>query len=159
MSLGRTLDIGSGIGRTLTWLTDSVGVDHNGHSINRAREQGLICFVNKDFHKSKYALNGYFDSLIFVHVLEHLTKSQADSLLSEFRKYLKPFGKLVIICPQEKGFKSDKTHVTFLNFDSLNEYGRKHQFDLVNKESFPFPRILGKIFRGNEFISVFISKI
>jgi 2-polyprenyl-3-methyl-5-hydroxy-6-metoxy-1,4-benzoquinol methylase len=159
LELGRTPEVGCGIGRILKTLNDSVGVDHNRASIDIAKKQGLDCYVNNDFHKSRHAKVGHFDSLIFVHVLEHLVETEADLLLSEFRKYLKPRGKLLIICPQESGFRSDDTHRTFLDFYLVKEFGAKHQFNLVRQESFPFPRFAGKFFRGNEFICEFTSQI
>lgn len=159
LALGRVLEIGSGIGRNLVWLNDSVGVDHNEHSVAVAKERGLNSYTNKEFHKSKWATNGYFDSLIFVHVMEHLLVSEADMLLGEFRKYLKPHGRLLIICPQEKGFRSDETHICFFDFGLAETLGVKNKFGVVTQKSFPLPRLAGKIFRGNEFISVFTSTI
>src|SRR4051794_38309073 len=48
--LGRTLDIGAGLGRNLVALPPgSLGVDHNVESVRIARERGLDMVTTEDF--------------------------------------------------------------------------------------------------------------
>ena len=49
LDLGRTLDIGCGIGRNLS--SDSVGVDHNKHSIDIAKNAGYNAVTTEEFKK------------------------------------------------------------------------------------------------------------
>lgn len=50
LGLGRTLDVGCGIGRNLHYLTTgSVGVDHNPFSIETARAAGLDAYATDKF--------------------------------------------------------------------------------------------------------------
>jgi SAM-dependent methyltransferase len=63
LHLGRTLDIGCGIGRNLAYLPPgSVGVDHNPHSIEVARERGLKTFLPAEFSSAPHSKAGSFDS-------------------------------------------------------------------------------------------------
>jgi len=151
LSLGKTLEIGCGTGRILKVLTDSCGVDHNPSSISIAKEGGLNAFTNSDFHNSKLAIPESFDSLVMAHLLEHLTDSEKDNLLNEFKKYLKPHGRLLIICPQEYGYRSDPTHIDYVDFESIKRFGQKNGFRVEFAKSKPFPKIFGRVFKYNEF--------
>ena len=91
------------------------------------------------------------------HLLEHLTDDKRNTIMKEFRKYLIPEGRLVIICPQEAGFRSDSTHIEYLDFKSIKEYGLRHDFVVEFAKSNPFPRFLGKLFKYNEFFVVLKS--
>ena len=51
--LGRTLDVGCGIGRNLeTLAVGSVGVDHNAHSVAVARERGVAALTVDEWEAS-----------------------------------------------------------------------------------------------------------
>lgn len=158
LRLGKTLEIGCGVGRVLKWLPDSIGVDHNPTSIAAARARGLTVFTNEEFHLSEFAISNSFDSILMAHFLEHLTHDEGHSIMNEFKKYLKSAGRLVIICPQEAGFRSDTTHVQYFDFKSIEEFGLYHNFDVEVAKSNPFPRIFGKLFKYNEFFVVLRSR-
>ena len=50
MKLGRTVDVGCGNGRNLSWLSaESVGVDHNPHLVEAARSRGLTAYTTEEF--------------------------------------------------------------------------------------------------------------
>ena len=151
LELGKTLEIGCGIGRVLQWLPDSCGVDHNPFSIEVARRRGLTAFTNDEFHSTPYAVIDSFDSIVMAHLLEHLTSEKIDSLFFDFRKYLRPNGRLLVICPQEAGYHSDSTHINFVDFKAIASLGERHGFEVVSMRSNPFPRFFGRIFRYNEF--------
>ena len=157
LRLGKTLEIGCGVGRVLQWLPNSIGVDHNPTSIVAARARGLTTFSNEEFHLSKFAISKSFDSLLMAHLLEHMTEDERNTIMKEFRKYLKPEGRLVIICPQEAGFRSDSTHIEYLDFNAIKEYGLRHDFVVELAKSNPFPRFFGKLFKYNEFFVVLKS--
>lgn len=153
LNLGRTLDIGCGIGRILAALPEgSVGVDHNAHSIALAKSQGLDAWVTKDFVASKKFKKNSFDSLLMTHVLEHLTLPQSRKILEDYLPYVK--SNVVVICPQEKGYKTDDTHITFLDAESIEGILKEAGLDIVKSYSFPFTRNAGKVFTYNETVVV-----
>lgn len=150
--LGRTLDVGCGIGRNLTTLSrDSVGVDHNKESVAEARRRGFTALDTDQWAESDLRVPGSFDSLLLAHVIEHMDEPTAVALMEEYLPYLKPGGKVFFICPQERGYASDETHVRFVDLDGLADLSRKVGLEPVSRFSFPFPRAAGKVFLYNEF--------
>jgi SAM-dependent methyltransferase len=159
LDLGRTLDIGSGLGRNLAHLNgNGVGVDHNAESIAIANARGLTSYTVADFLTSPDARDASFDSLLLAHVLEHVSDDYGRNLISEHLRFLKPGGKLCLICPQEAGFKTDSTHINFVDFDKLVVLCTGLGFEVQRRFSFPFPRVVGKVFPYNEFVVVATSK-
>jgi SAM-dependent methyltransferase len=155
LKLGNVLDVGCGIGRNLMHLDPgSVGIDHNPYSIEVARQRGLSAFVSDEFARSPLARSGAFDSLLLAHVLEHMEFGAARQLLRTHVPYLRPGGRMVVICPQEAGFRCDPTHVEFFDFARLQECLSGVGFKVVRAYSFPFPRFLGRVFKYNEFVVV-----
>ena len=152
LSLGRTLDIGCGIGRNLKALSNnSVGIDHNKFMIDHLIEQGYIAYTNSDFKKSKMAKLSSFDSLLFAHIIEHLSVVESEKMIKEYLKYLKSGGRVVVICPQKKGFSKDTTHIKFHTRESIAVLLTKLGLKVVKKQSFPFPEIFGAVFAPNEY--------
>ena len=154
LELGRTLDVGCGVGRNLKNLPGSVGVDHNAQSVSVARSRGLTAWTTDEWPTSPDAVAGSFDSLLCAHVLEHLDATAADDVLSTYLPYLRPGARLVLICPQERGYASDPTHVRFVDRSELAATARRHGFSPLRSYSFPFPSIAGKVFPYNEFVLV-----
>lgn len=153
LHLGRVLDVGCGLGRNLAHLdNDSVGVDHNAESIAIARGRGLTAFTSAEFPSSGFAVPGAFDSLLFAHVIEHVSREYAVGLVREYLPYLTPGGTVCFITPQERGYASDSTHVTFTDFAALDRLSRATGLSPVRQYSFPFPRAAGKVFLYNEFV-------
>ncbi len=106
LNLGFTLDVGCGVGRNLANLGgNGVGVDHNAESVATARSRGFTAFTVDEFEASEYAKPGRFDALLLSHVAEHMQEPEAVQLLSSYVGYVKPGGRVVIICPQEAGFR------------------------------------------------------
>jgi SAM-dependent methyltransferase len=150
--LGRTLDVGCGIGRNLVSLSDgSVGVDHNKESVAEARTRGFTALDTDEWATSALKVPASFDSLLFAHVIEHMDEPTAVALVEEYLPFLKPGGKVFFICPQERGYASDPTHVRFVDLDALGRLSRKVGLQPVRSFSFPFPRSAGKAFLYNEF--------
>jgi SAM-dependent methyltransferase len=155
LNLGFTLDLGCGLGRNLLNLNgNGVGIDHNPHSVDIARSRGLRAFTHAEFQASEFNKSENFDSILFSHVAEHMLEQDAIALLGSHIYLLKPHGKVILIAPQEYGFRADPTHVQFMDFDNLREISRRAGLSIVRQFSFPFPRFFGGMFRYNEFILI-----
>lgn len=153
LNLGKVLEVGCGAGRLLEVLgPESVGVDHNNHVVKIARQKGLYAYTSTQFLKNEKLYNQKFDSLLCAHVLEHLSPVQADKLLKDYLKFIKD--KVVIICPQKKGFLSDPTHITYFQIKDIVELLQKHGLVIDKAYSFPLPSFFGKYFTYNENIVI-----
>jgi SAM-dependent methyltransferase len=93
-----------------------------------------------------------FDALLFAHVLEHMTRVDAAALVAQWLHHLRPGGKLLLITPQEAGFRSDPSHVEFMDFDALRALLADVGCEPLRAYSFPFPRLAGRVFQHNEFV-------
>jgi SAM-dependent methyltransferase len=154
LALGRTLEIGCGIGRNLRHLgAGAVGVDPNPRAVEAARARGCRAFLPDAFRVSEEAA-APFDTLLFAHVLEHMRRDAAAALVAEWLPRLRPGGRVVLITPQEAGFRSDPTHVELLDFTALRALLEGAGCAVERAYSFPFPRIAGRVFRHNEFVVV-----
>ncbi len=154
LALGRTLEVGCGIGRVLSFLDDGVGVDHNTESIAVARERGYTAWTTDEWPTCPDAVPASFDSLVLAHVLEHVDEPTGDAIINEYLPFMKPAARLVLICPQERGYDSDATHVRFLDLADLNATARRAGFTPTRTSSFPFPRAAGRAFIYNESVMV-----
>ncbi|MEU7022609.1 class I SAM-dependent methyltransferase [Streptomyces sp. NPDC046203] len=152
LRLGRVLDVGCGIGRNLLNCgPDSVGVDHNATSVATCRARGLTAYTPEELEAAPDCGPGSFDSLLCAHVLEHMDETLGNAILEQYLPLVKPGGSVVLICPQEAGYRTDATHVRFVDFDGLRTHAEKMGLDIARTYSFPFPRAVGKSFPYNEF--------
>jgi SAM-dependent methyltransferase len=159
LRLGRTLDIGCGLGRNLHHLgAGAVGVDHNPYSIAVAVSQGLTAYTSANFRDSAEAVPESYDTLLLAHVVEHMDRESALSILRDFLMFLKPEGRVVFITPQEAGYRKDETHVRFVDFAGVADLAADVEFEITRGYSFPFPRAVGKFFPYNEFVAVTRSR-
>ncbi len=150
--LGRTIDVGCGIGRNLETLAEgSVGVDHNVASVNLARERGLTALTVAEWQQSELRRPEAFDGMLLAHVIEHMDAAAGVALLHEYLPYLRPGGRVFFVCPQERGYASDPTHVRFTTGEDLAELASEVGLEPEPWFSFPFPRWLGRAFIYNEF--------
>lgn len=148
LSLGRVLDVGCGVGRCLTFVGgNGVGVDHNEVAVEICRQRGLEAYLPEEFEKLSLEP---FDSLLLSHVVEHMEKDEANELLRRYLPFVRQHGKVVLITPQPAGQRSDPTHVRYVGPDVLRETLEAQGIRIVEERSFPFPRIVGGIFRHNE---------
>ena len=153
LALGRTLDVGCGIGRNLTTLPPgSLGVDHNPSSIAVAQSRGLNAVTTDEF-AARYPeppAQPEYDSVLLSHVLEHMTRDEGIGLLGHYLPFVRRT--VAVICPQERGYTTDATHVTFL--DGPDIAGLLEQVGLRTRSvrSFPFPRFVGKVLTYNETV-------
>jgi 2-polyprenyl-3-methyl-5-hydroxy-6-metoxy-1,4-benzoquinol methylase len=155
MHLGKTIDIGCGIGRILAWLDkNSIGVDHNSTSIDICLSKKLNAVTSEKFgemtHSNEIGLKS-FNNLLLAHVLEHLEAKEQIEIIESYLPYLEKNGGVFIITPQEAGYASDPTHVTFTDFGRVREILNELNFEVTSQKSFPFPRVFGKYFKYNEF--------
>jgi len=153
---GVTLDIGCGIGRNLLHLPGlSVGIDVNEHCVRAAKARGLIAFTPAEFERStEHNRPGRFDAILLAHVAEHMTEDQAVALLQAYMPTLRSEGRLILIAPQEAGFRSDPTHLELMDFTRLARISGRLGFQPERAFSFPFPRWVGRLFTYNEFVVV-----
>ena len=150
--LGRTLDVGCGIGRNLGVLSPgSVGVDHNAASVTLARSMGYDAYTVQEFMDGEQAVAGAFDGLLVAHVIEHMAREQALQVLRDYLPFVRPGGRVFLVCPQERGYASDPTHIWFAQDCDLVELVATLGLELERSFSFPFPRKAGKLFIYNEF--------
>lgn len=156
LDLGRTLDVGCGNGRNLSYLrSDSVGVDHNPFSVATARSIGGDAFTDAEFFAApELTRPGGFDSILAAHLVEHLTEAEARVVIGSYLPMLKVGGRVVFFTPQERGYASDPTHVVFTDFAALAALSADLGLTVDRHYSFPFPRSTGKLFIYNEFIVV-----
>ncbi len=155
LALGRTLDIGCGLGRNLAHLDgNGVGVDHNASSVAIAAKRGFDAYTPDAFAKSRHARPGAFDSLLLAHVVEHMGEDDALGLLRTYLPFVRPGGKVLVITPQEKGYTTDATHVRFCGFPEVAALCAAVDLSVQRQYSFPFPRPLGKVFPYNEFVTL-----
>ncbi len=150
--LGRTLDVGCGIGRNLAYLDPgSVGVDHNATSIEIARSRGLTAYTVDEFGTSEHARPGAFDAILAAHLIEHLPEEQAREVIASYLGYVRPGGTVMFITPQERGYASDATHVRFVGFAEAGQLAADLGLTVRRQYSFPLPRFAGRWFTYNEF--------
>ena len=155
LNLGRVLDVGCGIGRNLAHLDgNGIGVDHNSASVAVARQRGLTAYTTEEFRRSAHARPDAFDSLLFAHLAEHVSREVFLDIVREYLPHLRANGRVVLICPQEKGWRTDPTHVRFVDFTDLLGTCAELDLHVERQYSFPFPRSAGKVFPYNEFVVV-----
>ena len=155
LGLGRTLDIGCGIGRNLGNLgPGAVGVDHNVDAIAHCRALGYEAYTSEEFAREWSAGGAAFDALLFAHVLEHMARADAVAMVRHYLSHLCPGGRVVMIAPQERGYRSDATHVEFLDLPALQSIAEECDLSVNISRSFPLPRVAGQIFTYNEFVVV-----
>ncbi|HEY1966313.1 MAG TPA: class I SAM-dependent methyltransferase [Pseudonocardia sp.] len=149
------LDVGCGIGRNLANLgPGSVGVDHNPHSVSYCRTLGLTAFTPDGFRASTYSAPHSFDGLLAAHLIEHMDRAAALEVVGSYLPSLRPGAVVVVITPQRRGYASDDTHVRFCGFAESAELCAALGLLVRAQSSFPLPRIAGRVFTYNEFVTV-----
>jgi len=154
LDLGFTLDVGCGLGRNLANLGGGVGVDPNADAIRICRERGHVAFTPDELDASEYNQPGRFDAMLISHVLEHLAPADAAALIARYLPLVREGGRVVLITPQEAGYRSDPTHVEFVDHARLGDLARTVGLTTLATYSFPFPRPVGRWFKYNEFVLI-----
>ena len=83
-----------------------------------------------------------------------MTEDQVVALLQEYEALLRPGGRLILIAPQEAGFRSDATHVQFMDFARLPRISERLGFRRSGRSRFRFPAGPARCFTYNEFVVV-----
>jgi 2-polyprenyl-3-methyl-5-hydroxy-6-metoxy-1,4-benzoquinol methylase len=130
---------------------NGVGIDHNPAFVAHCRRAGLAAYTPEEFDSAPEAVRGHFDSLILAHVIEHLDTAVTDEILAKYLPYVRTGGFAHFITPQELGYRSDPTHIVFVDFEGLHALAARHGLTVVRSYSFPFPRAMGRVFKYNEF--------
>ena len=155
---GRVLDIGCGIGRNLRNLRNldppPVGVDINTEAIRIARGNGYHAFTIDEWDRGEAAPLGLFDTLLLSHVWEHMSFDETAALMEYYLRFLAPDGQVVIECPQEVGYRSDDTHVRWVDEEEARRQCDALGLSVTRQFSYPFPRWAGKFFIYNQFETV-----
>jgi 2-polyprenyl-3-methyl-5-hydroxy-6-metoxy-1,4-benzoquinol methylase len=155
LHLGFVLDVGCGVGRNLEHLDgNGIGVDPNADCVDAARQRGLRAYEPHDFERLADKEGWRFDALLVAHVLEHVGYEDGVSLVRGYLRYLKPNGRVVLVTPQEAGYRSDATHVEFMDAGQLRRLCQSLGLRIERDYSFPFPRAAGRHFTYNEFVMV-----
>jgi hypothetical protein len=114
----------------------------------------LEAYTPREFDASEWNGPRRFDALLLAHVVEHMTEQEATALVQRYSLLLKPRGALVLVTPQEYGYASDRTHIQFQDFVSCRRIAEHSGFDVQRQYSFPLPRMAGRVFQYNEFLTV-----
>ncbi len=157
LATGRVLDIGCGIGRCLDFIRPrGVGVDPNATAVAVCVENGHQAFTPDEFSTVHGALepSRQFDTLLCSHVLEHLDEPTGVELLRSYLPYLGGQGRVILITPQERGQRSDPTHVRLMDRDALTELAGQCGLVVERISSFPLPRLFGRWFIYNETVTI-----
>ena len=151
---GDVLDLGCSAGATQDLLSPGqtyVGVDLNDRLVNRARAlYPAREFHVRDLERQELALEGTFDTVLMIAVIEHL--ESPDNLLRQLAKYLKPQGRLLITTPTPLGHvvhnlgaqlglfykEAAQDHKQKYNLPSLRARLEAHGFGIIVQETFLF---------------------
>ena len=154
---GRVLDIGCGIGRCLDFVRPrGVGVDPNESAVEVCRSNGHQAYTPAEFavvYGSREP-GGQFDTLLCSHVLEHLDESTGVELLRSYLSNLVDGGRVLLITPQERGQRSDATHLRLMDAEALTEMAGRCGLVIERISSFPLPRWFGRWFIYNETVVI-----
>jgi 2-polyprenyl-3-methyl-5-hydroxy-6-metoxy-1,4-benzoquinol methylase len=149
---GFVLDVGCGMGRNLFHCNgNGIGIDIDAESLASCRSHGLVVYTPDEFDREVDS-NKQFDTLLFAHVLEHMTAPEGQALVDRYIPRLKPGGRAIFITPQEAGYRFNPTHIEFVDSARLAEIARHAGLNVTDEYSFPFTRSFGKFFRYNEFV-------
>jgi len=159
---GPTIDFGCGAGQLLAQLpAGSVGLEINAYLVAELRRIGLHVLAY-DPDADDLSLRGLpadrYKTMVIAHVIEHFSDSA-----QAMRKLWRTCGrlgirKIIVIVPGAKGYRSDRTHKTFVNQRYLEDQG------LVNCEGYAVTKTshfpinaekFGEIFTYHEFKIVY----
>ncbi|MEY2580201.1 MAG: hypothetical protein QOE09_50, partial [Ilumatobacteraceae bacterium] len=153
---GRVLDVGCGIGRCLDFVRpNGVGVDPNEAAIAMCRDNGHEAFTPEEFATTQRStVDRKFDTLLCSHVLEHLDEPTGVELLRSYLPDLVAGGRVILITPQERGQRSDSTHVRLVDAGAMRDMVGQCGLTIERISSFPLPRVFGRWFVYNETVTV-----
>jgi SAM-dependent methyltransferase len=112
------LDYGCGLGQTVASLPNAYGYDASAEARAVAKAHGL-----RVFDRPEDITESAFDVVICRHALEHVPDPLA--VLKKLRSFLRPQGKLILILPRERHYKTSfspdqNMHLFAWNFRCIN---------------------------------------
>lgn len=152
----KVCDIAGGVGIVASWMAtqgyEVSLVEFSDKAVAEAKRRGvqrIFPLEIKGIHSLPFEDN-YFDSIFFGDIIEHLF--DAESVLLEMKRILKPGGKIVVSCPniaywrfrmlyvldgslervdvaQQKPWEQE--HIRFYNIKILQEFFKKLGFEFV----------------------------
>lgn len=141
--LKKVLDVGCGTGKLVHFLNDSgsfaIGCDLYQEAIKVAKQKNKkSTFVKASATKLPFK-NDSFDLLTAISLVEHLTKKEVETFLSEASRIVRPKGYIFLVTPnfnspmrflfRRRWFGySDPTHITFFTPRSLGKLLQRHGF-------------------------------
>lgn len=131
--IGKTLDVGCGIGDFLTYKSDAVGVDINKDNVKICVDKRLNATCMQP-DKLPFD-NSSFNNVILDNVLEHIEHPKP--ILGEIYRVLIKKGHFLIGVPGKKGYLSDNDHKVFYDKASLCQV--VESFGFVHKKTFYTP--------------------
>lgn len=123
--VGRTLDVGCGIGDMLAYRRGTKGVDINARTVEFCRSIGLDA-RQMDVDRLPFDAHS-FDSVLLDNVMEHI--ANPTPLLSETHRVLVPGGRLLVGVPGKRGWTSDVDHKIYYDEPSLLARVTNHGFE------------------------------
>jgi len=151
---GLTLDLGCGIGDFLLYHSNCIGADIDIGNISFCNKLNLRA-IHIDSNILPFA-DSYFDSLIMDNVIEHI--DDPTSILSESKRVLKVFSRMIIGVPCLKGFQYDQDHKIYYDYRLLCDTLSFFDFYPINSFYMPLPfKSLGNYFKQFCLYTEFIS--
>jgi len=141
---GKTLDVGCGPGRYLSFLSNATGIDHNPCFVGYARDRGFDVYSNEDFEKDFDHHLNEFDTLLFSHILEHMEFHLACKFVEKYLPTLKKDGRIVIIVPHGICYHNDPSHICYLDCKMIKELASVNNLNLIKEMYHPFPEWLSR---------------
>ena len=127
---GPAIDFGCGAGQLLRRLPPrSIGLEINPCLVEDLRKEGLqvqLYDASVDDYGLSHVAEGQYRTMVMSHVLEHF--ADAAQVLRKLLRSCKRLGviRIIVIVPGAKGYRSDKTHKTFVD----RRYVREQQLEL-----------------------------
>jgi SAM-dependent methyltransferase len=151
----RVLDFGCGYQAYLLRsikhiISEGIGIDT---SIEKSTIGENIILIHQDVGKELPFENEYFDKIFLLAVYEHIPLEQTVNLLKEFKRILKPGGKLTMTIPTPNGkpvleFMAFKLkiisevqiadHVKYYTKEDVEQDAEKAGLELIHHEYFQF---------------------
>jgi SAM-dependent methyltransferase len=159
---GATIDFGCGAGQLLRRLPQgSIGLEINPCLVQALRSEGLHVELydagNDDFGLSPIAA-GRYNTLVMAHVLEHF--AEAAEILRKLLRSCKRIGvgRVIVVVPGAKGYRSDRTHKTFVSRRYVEEKRLRvcEGYSLTTARYFPLNlESVGEVFVFHELVLVY----
>ena len=153
--IGKTLDIGCGLGSFLRSRKGSLGIDVNPYCVDYCNNIGLQAFLCR---KTPYPFEDQeFDSVIFDNVIEHL--DDPTYILEEIFRLLKYNGRLIIGVPTIAGYNSQADHRIFYDDSDLIQITKKHNLQFLKSFYMPIrSKYLETRMNAHCLYAIFIKK-